>query len=80
MAFTSVKEMVSHQLDSFETERLLGQNQVQDDKRVLTFWEVTNSINEMLEDDLENCLTESFRKLDIRDESHISIEALRAAV
>lgn len=54
--------------------------QVIDEMKALSFDEVTEGINQLLEDDLESCLTESFKKLDIMDESHLSIEALRAAV
>ena len=54
--------------------------QVKDEMKALKFDELTEGINQLLEDDLESCLTESFKKLDIMDEGHLSIEALRAAV
>ena len=37
VAFSSIAEMISHQLDSFETDRLLGQLPIKNEKHALTF-------------------------------------------
>lgn len=78
--FRSVKEMIKHQLDTFETERLLGQLPIKDESQRVSYEQVTVSIQQLLDQDLDDCIGRGFEKLDIRDENRVSINALRTAL
>ena len=78
--FRAVKEMIKHQLDTFETERLLGQLPIRDESQRVSYEQVTVSIQQLLDQDLDDCIGRGFEKLDIRDENRVSINALRTAL
>ena len=46
----------------------------------LTLDQVWNLLNELLDEDLEECIMHGFEKLDIHDESSVKIKALKMAL
>ena len=77
--FKVVRELIRHQLDSFETERLLKPLPVYEEQYV-TLDQVIKSVEELLDNDLEHCIDEAFNKLDIRDDHKVMIRVIKSAL
>ena len=46
----------------------------------MTLDQVVKSVQNLLDEDLEHCIDQAFEKLDIRDESKISLKVIKQAL
>ena len=74
-----IEDLISKRLDPFETNRLCRKLRISKDA-VLTFDDTIKEFTKLIETDLDNCIIEGFKKLDINDDGTVSIKGIKQAL
>lgn len=76
LPFGIIEGLVAKKMDPFETRRLVDRMQMSKDVQ-LTYDDTRKAFDEVLEDDLDDVITEAFSKLDICDDGRLSVKVIR---